>query len=118
MTTKTDQISGVKQTDGARHVVDVNAYDVDIISKTTAVTIGGGSANDTYLAGIFIHTALVGTCVITGFADSDGNAQSYTLPAGFSGSAPIKGVNSAGALTITCSNASDDNVVLVMSRAM
>ncbi len=88
-----------------------------IISKTTAVTIGGGAASDTHLMGLLIHTALTGTCVITGFADSDGTAQSYTLPAGSVGYKDFLGaLNSAGALTITCSNASDDNLVMVLWR--
>ena len=88
-----------------------------IISKTTAVTIGGGVANDTHLMGLMIHTALTGTCVITGFADSDGTAQSYTLPVGSVGYKDFLGaLNSAGALTLTCSNASDDNLVLVLWR--
>lgn len=90
---------------------------VAIISKTTAVTIGGGVANDTHLMGILIHTALTGTCAITGFADSDGAAQTYTLPAGSVGYKDFLGaLNSAGALTITCSNASDDNLVMVLWR--
>ena len=88
-----------------------------IISKTTAVTIGGGVANDTHLMGLMIHTALTGTCAITGFADSDGVAQTYTLPAGSVGYKDFLGaINSAGALTITCSNASDDNLVMVLWR--
>lgn len=88
-----------------------------IISKTTAVTIGGGVANDTHLMGLMIHTALTGTCAITGFADSDGAAQTYTLPAGSVGYKDFLGaINSAGALTITCSSASDDNLVLVLWR--
>lgn len=88
-----------------------------VISKTTAVTIGGGAAGDTHLMGIMIHTALTGTCAITGFADSDGTAQTYTLPAGAVGYFDFKGaINSAGALTITCSNASDDNLVAVLWR--
>ena len=88
-----------------------------IISKTTAVIIGGGVANDTHLMGLMIHTALTGTCVITGFADSDGAAQSYTLPAGSVGYKDFLGaLNSAGALTLTCSNASDDNLVMVLWR--
>ena len=88
-----------------------------IISKTTAVTIGGGVANDTHLMGLMIHTALTGTCAITGFADSDGTAQSYTLPAGSVGYKDFLGaINSAGALTFTCSNASDDNLVMVLWR--
>ena len=88
-----------------------------IISKTTAVTIGGGAASDTHLMGLMIHTALTGTCAITGFADSDGAAQTYTLPAGLVGYKDFLGaINSAGALTITCSNASDDNLVMVLWR--
>ncbi len=88
-----------------------------IISKTTAVTIGGGAPSDTHLMGLLIHTALTGTCVITGFADSDGTAQSYTLPAGSVGYKDFLGaLNSAGALTVTCSNASDDNLVMVLWR--
>lgn len=88
-----------------------------IISKTTAVTIGGGVANDTHLMGLMIHTALTGTCAITGFADSDGIAQTYTLPVGSVGYKDFLGaINSAGALTITCSSASDDNLVMVLWR--
>ena len=90
-----------------------------IISKTTAVTIGGGVANDTHLMGLMIHTALTGTCAITGFADSDGVAQTYTLPAGSVGYKDFLGaINSAGALTITCSNASDDNLVMALWRPL
>jgi hypothetical protein len=90
---------------------------LSIISKTTAVTIGGGVANDTHLEGLHIHTALTGTCAITGFADSDGTAQTYTLPAASVGFRDFYGsINSAGALTITCSNASDDNLVAVFWR--
>lgn len=90
---------------------------ISIISKTTAVTIGAGAANDTHLMGLLIHTALTGTCAIAGFADSDGTAQTYTLPAGSVGYKDFLGaINSAGALTITCSNASDDNLVAVLWR--
>lgn len=94
-----------------------NEANVAIISKTSAVTIGGGSASDTHLIGIHIHTALTGTCVINGFADSDGNAQAYTIPASTIGHIPFYGaLNTAGALTITCSNASDDNLPMVFWR--
>lgn len=90
---------------------------LSIISKTTAVTIGAGAAADTHLMGILIHTALTGTCVIAGFADSDGAAQSYTLPVGSVGYKEFLGaINSAGALTVTCSNAADDNLVAVYWR--
>lgn len=102
----------------------VNSYKVvrqecnlSIISKTGTVTIGGGAAGDTHLMGLMIHTALTGTCVITGFADSDGAAQSYTIPAASVGFKDFMGaINSAGALTITCSNAGDDNLVAVLWR--
>ena len=88
---------------------------LSVISKTTAVSIGGGVANDTNLSGITVVAALTGTCVITGFADSDGAAQSITLPAATAaGFKDFRGaLNAAGALTITCSNAADDNLVLV-----
>jgi hypothetical protein len=83
-----------------------------IVSLTTAITIGGGVASDTHLMGLMIHTALTGTCAITGFADSAGAAQTYTLPAGSVGYKDFLGaLNSAGALTITCSN-----VVMVLWR--
>lgn len=86
-----------------------------VISKTTAVTIGAGAAGDTHLMGLLISTALTGTCAITGFADSDGTAQTYTLPAGSVGFKDFLGaINSAGALTITCSNVADDNLVAVL----
>lgn len=86
-----------------------------VVSKTTAVTIGAGGQADTMLLGVTVVAALTGTCVITGFADSDGTAQSITFPAGTTaGFKDFKGsVNSAGALTFTCSNALDDNLVLV-----
>lgn len=88
-----------------------------IISKATAVTIGGGVANDTHLMGLLIHTALTGTCAITGFPDTDGAAQTYTLPVGSVGYKDFLGaLNTAGALTITCPNAADDNLVMVLWR--
>lgn len=88
---------------------------LSVISKTTAVTIGAGGANDVRLAGLTVVAALTGTCAITGFADSDGTAQTITLPAAtVAGFKDFRGaINSAGALTLTCSNAADDNLVLV-----
>ena len=115
---------GTLQAGERRHDSATDSYvavrqeaNASIISKTTAVTIGGGVANDTHLMGLMIHTALTGTCAITGFADSDGAAQTYTLPAGSVGYKDFLGAtNSAGALTITCSNASDDNLVMGLWR--
>lgn len=87
-----------------------------VVSKITAVTIGGGVAGDTKLLGLAILGTLTGTCVITGFSDSDGTAQSVTIPAATTkGFIDFKGaINDAGALTITCSNGSDDNLVIVL----
>jgi hypothetical protein len=103
---------------------ETNGYDVvrqeantTIIGLTTEITIGGGSANDTHLMGLIIHTALAGTCVIKGFGDSVGLATDYVLPAGSVGTFDFKGArNTVGALTITCSTAGDDNKVLVLWR--
>ena len=90
---------------------------LSVISKTTAVTIGPSAANTVHLVGLHITTALTGTCVITGFAASDGTAQSITLPIGSVGFKDFRGaINSAGALTVTCSTAGDDNFVSVLWR--
>lgn len=95
-----------------------NEANVSIISKTTAVTIGAGATGDTHLLGLMITAALTGTCVITGFGDSDGAAQSYTLPAATTAGYKdfLGALNSLGPLTITCSNAGDDNFVMVFWR--
>jgi len=100
------------------YLIDRPESNLAVISKTTAVTIGGGAANDTHLIGLQIVEALTGTCVITGFADSDGVAQAITLPVGTpAGFRDFFGArNSAGALTVTCSNAADDNKVCVLWR--
>lgn len=89
-----------------------------VISQTTAATIGSGVAGDCYLHGVLLTDALTGTCVITGFADAADNAQSITLPASAAaGFRDFRGaVNSKGALTFTCSNAGDDNKVIVFWR--
>lgn len=88
-----------------------------IISKTTAVTLGGGVANDSHLMGLHILAPLTGTCVVSGFADSDGTAQSFTVPVAATGFKDFFGMtNSAGALTITCSNVADDNLVVALWR--
>lgn len=113
-------IAGERNTDSATlgYLVVRNEANLSVISKTTAVTIGSGAVGDTHLIGLVVTAALTGTCVITGFADSDGTAQSITLPvatpAGFK---DFRGaVNSAGALTVTCSTAGDDNFVSVLWR--
>lgn len=111
---------------GERNVGTGNDYlltrdgsNLTIIGIQTAVTIGAGSANDTRLHGIKISAALVGTCVITGFADSAGAATSITLPVGSNGFHSFgNAINSAGALTVTCSNAADDNSVQVIWSAV
>jgi hypothetical protein len=87
-----------------------------IVNKQTAVTVGGSAgANDTQLLSVDIVKALTGTCVVTGFKDDAGNAASITLPA----ATPVgrylqdMGLNSAGALTVTCSNAADALNVII-----
>jgi len=100
------------------YAVTRNECNLTIVDIQTAITIGAGAANDTHLIGIQITTALTGTCVITGFEGSAGTAISITLPAGSAvGFHDFKGaINSKGALTVTCSNAGDDNDVQVLWR--
>lgn len=107
------------QSSSTNSYLDVRSpSNVSIISKTTAVTIGGGAANDTLLYGLMFTNAMTGTCVITGFADSDGAAQSITFPIGTVGYRDFHGaINSAGALTITCSTAGDDNFCVALWKA-
>lgn len=85
-----------------------------VISKTSAVTIG--AQNEVALRGLVITAALTGTCTIAGFSDSDGTAQTITLPAATpAGFKDFQGaLNDAGSLIITCSNAADDNLVTVL----
>lgn len=99
------------------YLVVRNEANASVISKTTAVTIGSGVAGDTHLIGLHITTALTGTCTIAGFPDSDGAAQTITLPIGSVGFKDFRGaINSAGALIITCGTAGDDNFVTVLWR--
>jgi len=86
-----------------------------VISTTSAVAIGGSSvANDRQLIRVQAHTALAGTCVIAGLVDETGTAKSYTLPIGFVGERNFDfALNAAGALTVTCSTAGDDDKVVV-----
>ena len=100
------------------YIVTRDECNLTIIDVQTAVTIGAGAANDTHLIGVMVTTALTGTCVITGFEGSAGAAISITLPAGTAvGFHDFKGaINSAGALTVTCSSVADDNNVQILWR--
>lgn len=81
---------------------------VTIIGVNTTVSINTGVANDSMLFGINIITALVGTIVITGFANSSGVAAPITLPAGSVGYKSFEGIiNSIGGLTVTSNTAGD-----------
>lgn len=95
------------------HCVIVDAANMTVISTTSAVTIGGGVAGDTYLKRIKVLTTLNTACVVTGFSDNAGAAQSFTIPLAVAEHNFGGAKNTAGALTITCSNALDDNQVLV-----
>lgn len=111
---------GIRNPSSASNAYHVQREETNItvISATTAQTIGGGAAGDTHLLYIRILVALTGTCVIAGFADGAGTAQSFTIPASTAaGEIAFHGaVNTAGALTVTCSNAAEDNNVLVFWR--
>lgn len=131
----TNQPTSQKSTGGAAHVSDqaihavrngnsaTNAYDgnvplarTTIINKQTAATIGGSAGvNDVRLVGIEVVKALTGTCVVAGFSDDAGAAASITLPAATPVGEYLKnlGLNTAGTLTVTCSNASDALNVIV-----
>lgn len=117
--TEQGQIGGGRNEDSAStsYTVTRDECNLTVIGLTTAITIGGGAANDTHLIGINITAGLTGTCVITGFGDSANANTSITFPAGSVGFKDFKGaINSAGAITVTCSNAADDNLVQVLWR--
>lgn len=87
-----------------------------IVNKQTAIAVGASAgANDTQLLSIDVVKALTGTCVVAGFKDDAGTAQSITLPA----ATPVgryledMGLNTAGALTVTCSNVADALNVII-----
>ena len=112
---------------GERNIGTANDYmltrdggSLAIISKTTAATIGAGAANDTRFHLLHVYGTLTGTCVITGFTDSDGTAQSITIPAATAAMERNFGgvLNAAGAFTVTCSNAADDNLVGIVWSAV
>ena len=113
-------VAGIRNPSSATNAYRVQREETNItvISATSAQTIGGGAAGDTHLMYIRVLVALTGTCVISGFADGAGTAQSFTLPAATPvGEIPFHGaINAAGALTVTCSNAAEDNNVLVFWR--
>ena len=79
-----------------------------VVEQTSALTIGGGSANDTYLLGIVIlANAVAVTVAVTGMADEDGDAKTIT----FTGSTTVDTVirfgsgllNTKAAWTVTAS---------------
>lgn len=114
-----DALAGERLQDQASssYLVVRQEANATIVVGTTAVTIGGGVAGDTHLIAIHVHTALAGTCVIDGFTDQSGSADTYILPVGTVGHIPMyAAINAAGASAITCSNAADNKKVLVLWR--
>lgn len=113
-------INGIRNPSSATNSYRITREETNltVISATSAQTIGGGAAGDTHLMYIRILVALTGTCVVAGFADGAGTAQSFTLPASTAiGDYNFHGaVNTAGAMTVTCSNAAEDNNVLIFWR--
>lgn len=117
---ETGQIGGERNASSSTNNYDVikNECNATVIAVQTAVTIGGGAVDDTYLLGLHIHTALVGTCVVAGFPDSAGAAASYTIPAATVGHIPFYAArNTAAAMTVTCSTVGDASKVVVLWRA-
>lgn len=111
-------IAGERLIDSATnsYLVVKNELQWVVLDGTSAVTIGGGGANDTYLCEVFIMPNGGGapTATITGFADQLGAAKSIVL----TGSTTVDYhwapaacmVNDAAALTVTPSV--DDKVVV------
>lgn len=97
----------------------VNECQLTIIKINTAVTLGGGAANDANLIGVQITTDLNGTCIIGGFKDNAGVAATITLPSGtLAGFYNYYGAqNTAGALTVKLNNGLDYGDVQVLWRA-
>lgn len=116
---ETGQIGGERNptSQGNNYTVIRKEASLTVVNKQTAVAIGI-AANDTHLLSIEFVKALVGTCVITGFADDAAAAASITYPAASpAGVHDFDGaLNSAGPLTVTCSNASDALQVLIRWR--
>lgn len=100
------------------YTINRNEANATVVDIQTAITLGAGAANDTHLMGILVTVALTGTCVITGFNGSAGTAISVTLPAGtVAGYYNFNAArNEAGALTVTASNAADDNDIVLFWR--
>lgn len=114
-----NRISGERLPDSAdkSYLAVLVECEGSIISAQTAQTINGGVASDTRLIGIHIAKALTGTCVVTGFQDTSGSAKSFTFAAGSVGLKEFFGIlNRAGALTVTCSDVADDDLVMVIWR--
>ena len=85
----------------------------------SALAIGSSvAANDTHLIRIFIAAPLAGTLTIAGLHDHTGAAANFVLPIGFpAGSHEVgHGLNTAGALTMTLSSATDVGRIFVTSR--
>ena len=79
-----------------------------VVEQTTALVVGGGSANDTYLLGmVILANATAVTIAVAGFGDEDGDAKTMT----FTGSTTVDTVinfgcgllNTKGPLTVTAS---------------
>ncbi len=84
-----------------------------LINGTTAVAINDGQAGTTRLSGVIIAKATVGTVTIGGFQDQANAAQNIVLPIGTPAGCYNFGdaLADKGALTVTLSSASDNNLV-------
>jgi hypothetical protein len=104
--------------DAAATYIDVKwSHNLTIIQSLTAVTLGAGAQNDTYLGKIIIKTALTGDLVITGFIDDTGVARTITFTTPAAQTIYFDdAINAAGALTLTVANAADPGKVLAFWR--
>ena len=87
-----------------------------LINGTLAVTLGGGAANDAFLINVHILQNLIGTLTIEGFntkSSASEAAQDIVLSAPTAGLLEFNALNTAGALKVKLSDASDDNKVFV-----
>lgn len=95
-------------------------YRMTVLSGTDPIVFA--VPNKAALLGFLIHTALVGTITVKGFATKAGVPTDFIIPIGTVGvewTLPDPGaVNDAGELTATLSSASDNGKAAMLWRAV
>lgn len=94
---------------------------ITVINKAT-VAILEAQPNKAAFLGLWIHTALVGTVTVSGFADDAGLLAPFVLPVATPAGVyrlPDQGaVNSAGALSVLLGSATDQLRVAALWRSV